>query len=127
MKLLLICCFSFLSFLSTTIMGQEKQDISSWIEKDIKKQKLCFTAYFRNESKDIIKELSYEFSGSKKSPGGNSNVKQSGKFKAEPAEKITLSTVSFGTNQSKQTKITCLLKIYQKNSLLCTDTLDIMY
>ena len=110
-------------FYSGNAMAQEKQKIYSWIEKDTQTENLRFNAFCRNESKDIIKDLSYQFNGWKQSETGSSNISQSGKFEAEPGKKISLSTLEL--NNIQKGMLNLKLEIFYKDSLIATDSLEI--
>ena len=104
-------------------MAQEKQNISTWIEKETSAENLRFTVYAKNNSENTITDLSYQFHGCKKSESGTSNIKQSGKFEAKPGKKISLSTL--GLNNIQKGIIDLKLEIYYKDSLIAVDSLII--
>jgi hypothetical protein len=104
-------------------MAQEKEQISSWIEKEIQTEKMRFNAFFKNESERKIKNLSYQFNGWKQSESGSSNISQSGQFEAAPGKKISLSTIELNNIQNGMLNLK--LEIFHRDSLIATDSLEI--
>lgn len=112
-----------ISFYPHNIMAQEKEQISSWIEKEIQTEKMRFNAFFKNESERKIKNLSYQFNGWKQSESGSSNISQSGQFEAAPGKKISLSTIELNNIQNGMLNLK--LEIFHRDSLIATDSLEI--
>jgi hypothetical protein len=110
-------------FSSANTMAQEKNRIDSWIEKDAHAPNLCFRAYFKNQSETAIKHLSYRFRGWKNSESGTSNITQSGQFKARPGKKVTLSTIEL--NRVEDGTVSLKLEIFQRDTLIAVDSLEI--
>ncbi len=116
----------FLFCYSADTMAQQPKKISSWIEKDNQSgETATFKSYFKNDSEATIEGLSYEFTSLKEAKSGKSNIKQSGKFSAEPQQKITLSTIRLNSTQNETKTFKLQLKIFHRDALIHTDSLII--
>jgi hypothetical protein len=118
----------FASSLLLTLFGgaaaaQHHTRIASWIEKQTQTPNLAFTAWFKNDSSQTIKNLSYQFNGWKKSQAGTSQISQSGKFKAKAGKTKSLSTIQWGEEQ--EAEITLKLEIFHQNELIATDSMKL--
>lgn len=90
------------------------------IEKSVDNDVNVFTGVFENFLDEKV-EGSYTLHAIREGQSGRSVSRQSGKFKAEPYEKVELSKVS--VNIADDDAYTIVLKIYSRDVFFCGDSI----
>ena len=109
--------------LPSNAMSQNNKPYKAEIEQNTQKDSWTFTAWFINDSSQVMSELSYRFEGLKKGNGGTSNTSQSGRFEAKPGQETKLATIRY--NALTDGKIELTLEIFHHETSIVRDTLEV--
>ncbi|GEM_PF-2212890 len=110
---------------ANAMKAQQPQQTSAWIKKQASGEHWSFTAFFQNDSVEVLHDLTYKLHGHKKGGGGTSSISQSGPFDAPRGEKISLSSITL--DEPKNGHIELTLEIWQKNRRIGHDSIHIKH